>query len=192
MARACSRNRHGGVLARPPGRHARRHSGPRPLRLVLGLLVVVAFVFAATVMPAVVALADTDDGGAADSGTEGTEGDTGDTSGTEGVDDGVDDVGLANDEDPGLGAEPGVSADPGGSADPGVSGPVGYTGPGAVPATPTQHEVTPPGPASIPTALPGPPSRATMPGADMMPGIAGWYAGPGGNTKEHGQHESDE
>jgi hypothetical protein len=155
MARARSINRHGGVLAGPPGRHARRHPGPRPLRLVLGLLVVVVtLVFAASVMPAALAYDadDMDDGGVSGAGSSDTSTDDGDSTGP--------------------------------------WGPVGYTAPGAV--APTQHEVTPPGPASIPIALPGPPSRATMPGADMMPGIAGWYAGPGGNTGEHGQHESDE
>jgi hypothetical protein len=157
-------------------------------------------VFAATVMPAAVALADGDEGGAdsgteggTDDGTGGTDGTAGTddgTAGTEGVDDGVDDVGLADDEDPGLGAEPGVSADPG-TGTGGASGPVGATPAGAV--APTQHEVTPPGPASIPTALPGPPNRVTMPGADMLPGLACCpTSGPGGNTKEHGQHESDE
>ena len=78
MARACSLNRHGEALARAPGRHARPYPGPRPLRLVLGLLVVVALVLAATLMPAVVALAEEGDGGAESS-------DTSDTSGTEGT-----------------------------------------------------------------------------------------------------------
>ncbi len=79
MARACSLNRHGEALARAPGRHARLPHGPRPLRLVLGLLVVVALVLAATLMPAV-ALAEEGDGGAESGDTSGTEG----TEGTEG------------------------------------------------------------------------------------------------------------
>jgi hypothetical protein len=182
MARACSRNRHREALARAPGRHARPHPGPRPLRLVLGLLVVVALVFAATVMPAAVALAEEDDGASdTSSSTEGTEGTEGE--GTAGVDD----VGLADDE---VGVDPGVSTDPAASA-PAASGPVGATPAGAV--APTQHEVTPPGPSSIPTSLPGPPSRTNIPGVDMLPGLACCpTSGPGGNTGEHGQHESDE
>jgi hypothetical protein len=99
MARACSLNRHGEALARAPGRHARPHPGPRPLRLVLGLLVVVALVLAATLMPAV-ALAEEGDGGAESSDTSGTAG----TEGTEGTAGAEDSVGLANDEDPGVSA----------------------------------------------------------------------------------------
>jgi hypothetical protein len=87
--------------------------GPRPLRLVLGLLVVVALVLAATLMPAVVALAEEGDGGAESSDTSDTEG----TEGTEGTAGAEDSVGLANDEDPGVGA--GVST--GGPSD--IEGP---------------------------------------------------------------------
>ena len=83
MARACSLNRHGAALARPPGRHARRHSGPRPLRLVLGLLVVVALVLAATLMPAALAYDadDMDDGGVSGAGSSDTSTDGGDGEG---------------------------------------------------------------------------------------------------------------
>lgn len=135
MARACSLNRHGEALARAPGRHARPYPGPRPLRLVLGLLVVVALVLAATLMPAVVALAEEGDGGAESS-------DTSDTSGTEGTADAEDSVGPANDEDPGVGA--GVS----------TGGPSDIEGPAASPGytSPTQHEGIPPGPSAPRTA----------------------------------------
>jgi hypothetical protein len=173
MARACSRNRHGGALARAPERHARPHPGPRPLRLVLGLLAVLALVFAATLMPAV-ALAEEGDGGAESS----------DTSGAEGTE-GVDSVGLANDEDPGISA--GVA----------TGGPADLEGPAASPGytSPTQHEVAPPGPAGLPSGLPGPPATGigSFPNMDTLGGLACCpTSGPGGNTGEHGQHESDE
>jgi hypothetical protein len=179
MARACSRNRHGGALARAPGRHARPHPGPRPLRLVLGLLAVLALVFAATLMPAV-ALAEEGDGGAESSDTSGAEG----TEGTEGTE-GVDSVGLANDEDPGISA--GVA----------TGGPADLEGPAASPGytSPTQHEVAPPGPAGLPSGLPGPPATGigSFPNMDTLGGLACCpTSGPGGNTGEHGQHESDE
>ena len=179
MARACSLNRHGEALARAPGRHARPHPGPRPLRLVLGLLVVVALVLAATLMAAV-ALAEEGDGGAESSDTSGTEG----TEGTEGTAGAEDSVGLANDEDPGVSA--GVST--GGPSD--IGGPAaspGYT-------SPTQHEGIPPGPSAPPySGNPYGPNPTSVPNMDVLccPG-PGPTSGPGGNTGEVGQHESDE
>jgi hypothetical protein len=179
MARACSLNRHGEALARAPGRHARPHPGPPPLRLVLGLLVVVALVLAATLMPAV-ALAEEGDGGAESSDTSGTEG----TEGTEGTAGAEDSVGLANDEDPGVSA--GVST--GGPSD--IGGPAaspGYT-------SPTQHEGIPPGPSAPPySGNPYGPNPTSVPNMDVLccPG-PGPTSGPGGNTGEVGQHESDE
>lgn len=176
MARACSLNRHGEALARAPGRPARPHPGPRPLRLVLGLLVVVALVLAATLMPAV-ALAEEGDGGAESSDTSGTEG----TEGTAGAEDSV---GLANDEDPGVSA--GVS----------TGGPSDIEGPAASPgyASPTQHEGIPPGPSAPPySGNPYGPNPTSVPNMDVLccPG-PGPTSGPGGNTGEVGQHESDE
>jgi hypothetical protein len=176
MARACSLNRHGEALARAPGRHARPHPGPRPLRLVLGLLVVVALVLAATLMPAV-ALAEEGDGGAESSDTAGTEG----TEGTAGAEDSV---GLANDEDPGVSA--GVS----------TGGPSDIEGPAASPGytSPTQHEGIPPGPSAPPySGSPYGPNPTSVPNMDVLccPG-PGPTSGPGGNTGEVGQHESDE
>jgi hypothetical protein len=176
MARACSLNRHGEALARAPGRHARPHPGPRPLRLVLGLLVVVALVLAATLMPAV-ALAEEGDGGAESS-------DTSDTSGTEGTAGAEDSVGLANDEDPGVSA--GVS----------TGGPSDIEGPAASPGytSPTQHEGIPPGPSAPPySGNPYGPNPTSVPNMDVLccPG-PGPTSGPGGNTGDVGQHESDE
>jgi hypothetical protein len=176
MARACSLNRHGEALARAPGRHARPHPGPRPLRLVLGLLVMVALVLAATLMPAV-ALAEEGDGGAESSDTSGTEG----TEGTAGAEDSV---GLANDEDPGVSA--GVS----------TGGPSDIEGPAASPGytSPTQHEGIPPGPSAPPySGNPYGPNPTSVPNMDVLccPG-PGPTSGPGGNTGEVGQHESDE
>jgi hypothetical protein len=166
----------GEALARAPGRHARPHPGPRPLRLVLGLLVVVALVLAATLMPAV-ALAEEGDGGAESSDTSGTEG----TEGTAGAEDSV---GLANDEDPGVSA--GVS----------TGGPSDIEGPAASPGytSPTQHEGIPPGPSAPPySGNPYGPNPTSVPNMDVLccPG-PGPTSGPGGNTGEVGQHESDE
>jgi hypothetical protein len=180
--------------ARSPGRHlapargagsASPHRGSPP-RSVLGLLaagLLLALSLVVVVAPA--ALAEEEDGAVSDSST--------DTGATDGVDDGVDDVGLANDDSGVMeGADhmgTGGSPPSGESPSPADSGgwPSWAGGP-----QPTQHEVTPPGPASIPTALPGPPSL-TMPGVDMLPGLMCCpTSGPGGNTGSFGHHESDE
>jgi hypothetical protein len=153
---------------------------------VLGLLAVVALMVGATLMPGV-ALAEEDDGAADTSSTDTSSTDTSstDTSGTEGTEGAMDSVGLANDEDPGIGA--GVSTPGPGPSD--IEGPA--TSPGYV--SPTQHEVAPPGPAALPSGLPGPPNRTSVPNMDALGGLACCpTSGPGGNTGEHGQHESDE
>jgi hypothetical protein len=59
--------------------------------------------------------------------------------------------------------------------------------------TPTQHEVTPPGPAGLPTGLPGPPARGSIPNLDTLGGVLCCAtSGPGGNTGPDGYHESAE
>jgi hypothetical protein len=177
MARACLLHRHGEALARAPGRHARPHPGPRPLRLVLGLLAVVALVFAATLMPAV-ALAEEEDGASDTSGTEGTGGAGGAGSGGPESAGDYGEGGYAE----GYGANsPGQSGTEGPAASP------GYT-------SPTQHEGIPPGPSAPPySGNPYGPNPTSVPNMDVLccPGPGG-TSGPGGNTGDFGQHESDE
>jgi hypothetical protein len=186
--------------ARPPGRHlppargagsAWHHRGP-PSRSVLGLLaagLLLALSLVVVVAPA--ALAEEEDGAAVSDGST----DTGatDTGATDtGGSSGLDGTGaLAGDYGPGGYADGwGSSPSPGGSPPPGESTGSPSWGGGH---TPTQHEVTPPGPASLPTSLPGTPARGSIPNLDTLGGVLCCAtSGPGGNTGPDGHHESAE
>ena len=77
-----------------------------------------------------------------------------------------------------------------------TGGPSDIGGPAASPGytSPTQHEGIPPGPSAPPySGNPYGPNPTSVPNMDVLccPG-PGPTSGPGGNTGEVGQHESDE
>jgi len=181
--------------ARPRGRHlapapdagpASHHRAP-PSRSLLGLLAAgLLLVLSLVLVVAPMALAEEEDGAVADSSTDTGATDTGatDTGGSSGLDGSG---ALAGDYGPGGYAD---HMGTGGTPPPGESTGSPSWGGGH---TPTQHEVTPPPPAGLPTSLPGVPARGSIPNLDTLGGVLCCAtSGPGGNTGPDGHHESAE
>jgi hypothetical protein len=170
--------------ARSPGRHlapargagSASHYRAPPPRSVFGLLAAgLLLALSLVLVVAPVALAEEEDGASvSDSSTDTGATDTGEHSE-------FGDYGVG-----GYGDQMGT----GGSPPPGESTGSPSWGGGH---TPTQHEVTPPGPASLPTSLPGTPARGSIPNLDTLGGVLCCAtSGPGGNTGPDGHHESAE
>jgi hypothetical protein len=170
--------------ARSPGRHlapargagSASHYRAPPPRSVFGLLAAgLLLALSLVLVVAPVALAEEEDGASvSDSSTDTGTTDTGEHSE-------FGDYGVG-----GYGDQMGT----GGSPPPGESTGSPSWGGGH---TPTQHEVTPPGPASLPTSLPGTPARGSIPNLDTLGGVLCCAtSGPGGNTGPDGHHESAE
>jgi hypothetical protein len=170
--------------ARPPGRDlapargagsASHHRVP-PSRSVLGLLAAGLLVFSLVLVVAPAALAEEEDGAwVSDGSTDTGATDTGGSSGLDGT------GALAGDYGPGGYADGwGSSSPPGGSPPPGEStGSPSWAGGPA----PTQHNGIPPGPAGLPTGLPGTPAPGSIPNVDTLGGVLCCpTSGPGGNT----------